>query len=64
MRTIENLEKLVGNSPLSLGVNLLTNAIYVASFGDNNVAVIDGNTNAIVDTIPVGNGPNSIGINP
>nr|WP_253298052.1 hypothetical protein [Paenibacillus sp. MSJ-34] len=49
---------------MSLGVNLLTNAIYVASFGDNNVAVIDGNTNAIVDTIPVGNGPNSIGINP
>jgi YVTN family beta-propeller protein len=55
--------------PLALGVNTATNQIYVTDWVDNlgvdggNVTVIDGATNNTV-TIPVGNGPDSVAVNP
>jgi YVTN family beta-propeller protein len=55
--------------PLALGVNTVTNQIYVTGWVDNlgvdggNVTVIDGATNNTV-TVPVGNGPDSVAVNP
>ena len=40
------------------------NIIYVTNIGDNTVSVINGNTNTMVQTIPVGYGPVGIGVNP
>jgi len=40
------------------------NVIYVTNVGDNTVSVINGNTNTMVQTIPVGNGPVGVGVNP
>ena len=43
----------VGEDPKDVGVNPKTNMVYVANF--DNVAVIDGSTNAVVSKIPIGN---------
>jgi YVTN family beta-propeller protein len=40
------------------------NTIYVTNVKDNTVSVINGQTNNVVTTIPVGNGPDAIGVNP
>lgn len=45
----------VGNNPYGIGVNPNTNMIYVSNFGNNTVSVIDGSTNNVVSTIPLGN---------
>ena len=55
----------VGTSPrLGVGVNSATNRIYVVNVGGNNVSVIDGATNAVDATVPVGSGPVGVGVNP
>ena len=42
----------VGTGPVGVGVNPITNRIYVAnSPPSNNVSVIDGTTNAVISTI-------------
>ena len=53
----------VGTDAAAIGVNPVTNKIYVANQGSNSVTVIDGATNSTV-TIPVGTAPRHIGINP
>ena len=40
------------------------NTIYVTNVKDNTVSVINGQTNTVVATIPVGSGPVTIGVNP
>ncbi len=55
----------VGTWPLfGVGVNTITNRIYVANVGSNNVSVIDGATNAVVATVSVGDFPKAVGANP
>ncbi|WP_423826901.1 hypothetical protein [Serratia marcescens] len=38
--------------------------MYVTNLNSNNVSVIDGLTNGVIATIPVGNGPFGVGVNP
>lgn len=52
------------SSPFGVGVNPLTNGIYVAHPGDNSVAVISGNTNTVITYIPVGTSPIAVSVNP
>ncbi|MCJ7992690.1 hypothetical protein MUB15_31740 [Priestia sp. OVS21] len=40
------------------------NRIYVANSSSNNVSVIDGNTNSVIATVPVGTNPRGVGVNP
>lgn len=54
----------VGNSPIDVAANPLTNGIYVADFDSNNVSVIDGPTNTVIATISVGINPARIAVNP
>jgi len=64
----------VGDRPHEVAVNTVTNRIYVANWGSNNVSVIDGATDTEIDTdgnpangitrIPVGSGPCGVGVNP
>ena len=49
----------VGDNPTAIGINILRNAIYVANtsngtVGEGTDSVINGVTNAVVATIPVG----------
>jgi len=41
-----------------------TKRVYVANFNVSYVAVIDGTTNTVVATIPVGFAPRGVGVNP
>ena len=62
----------VGSGPYGVWVNATTNKIYVTHNADRNVLVIDGTTNALLDTnadtipdpaIDVGAGPASVAVN-
>jgi len=53
----------VGASPVGAAVNPLTNKIYIANSGSNNVTVIDGLTNTTT-TIPAGASPSGVAVNP
>jgi YVTN family beta-propeller protein len=44
--------------------NLSTNRIYVPNPGNNTVSVLDGGNQALLNIIPVGTNPKSVGINP
>src|SRR5258706_10333808 len=44
----------VGTNPFGVGVNPVTNTIFVAKINSNTVSVIDGATNTVTATIPVG----------
>jgi YVTN family beta-propeller protein len=63
----------VGNNPTAIGLNPLTNTIYVANTNDNTVSVIDGSTcngsdssgcGQAAATIAVGSIPLSVGVDP
>ncbi|MDA2480628.1 hypothetical protein PDN71_30565 [Bacillus cereus] len=41
-----------------------TNRIYVRNPNSNNVSAIDRITNSVIKTIPVGNAPVGVGVNP
>jgi YVTN family beta-propeller protein len=43
----------VGSYPVGVGINSVTNKLYVANQFSNSVTVIDGNTNTIETTIQV-----------
>ncbi len=49
---------------MGVGVNPLTNGVYVANAGSNTVSVIDGNSNAVVATVTTGATPLGVGVNP
>jgi YVTN family beta-propeller protein len=54
-----------GNAPLALAVNPLTNRIYAANGGSNNITVIDGATNATTTvTDPNALDPCAVAVNP
>lgn len=46
------------------GDNTSVNRIYVANFNSNDVSVINGDTNTVIATIPVGTNPAGIDVNP
>jgi len=54
----------VGSKPWAVAVNPKTNRVYVANEGDGTVSVIDGDTAAVVATIPVGYMPWAVAVNP
>ena len=59
----QNAYIIVGEQPLGIGVNNVTNTIYVANQGDNSVSVIDGKNNTkIIKDIHVGKEPLAIGV--
>ena len=47
-----------------VGVNPATNRIYVSSFYNGRVNVIDGSTNTVTANLGVGSGPWGVGVNP
>jgi YVTN family beta-propeller protein len=53
----------VGKDPYAIGVNWLTNTVYVGNRGDNTVSVINGMTNTKIKDISVGKYPVAIGFN-
>ena len=52
-----------GTVPVAVAVNPVTNKIYVANSGSDNVTVIDGATNATT-TVAAGTWPQAVGVNP
>lgn len=52
-----------GTAPYAVGVNPVTNKIYVVNNSSNNVTVIDGATNATA-TVAVGTRPLAVAVNP
>ncbi|HEX7141665.1 MAG TPA: YncE family protein, partial [Nitrososphaeraceae archaeon] len=54
----------VGSYPVGIGINSVTNKLYVANQFSNTVTVIDGNTNNIESTIKVDNFPYDLEVNP
>lgn len=53
-----------GSTPIQVAVNQKTHRVYVASYTENHVTVINAGTNRVVGTrIPVGSVPNGLGIN-
>ena len=53
----------VGTNPTQIAINPVTNKIYVANAGSDNVTVINAGTNAVITTVPVNDDPRWIGIN-
>ncbi len=47
----------VGETPREIGADPVLNRIYVVNAGSRNVTVIDGMTNTIIDSVPVGREP-------
>lgn len=59
------IEVIPGGGTLEgVGVNPLTNTVYVVNQSANSVLVIDGITNTIISNIPVGSSPTAIAVNP
>src|SRR5204862_361208 len=54
----------VGVHPWGVGVNPVTNMIYVTNEQSNTNSVIDGSTNSVVSTIQTGSFPWGVGVNP
>jgi YVTN family beta-propeller protein len=53
----------LGDIVRGVDVNPVTNRIYVAN-GANNLSVIDGNNNTVLNTVTVGTNPSGVGVNP
>ena len=62
-RDVETAIVSAGGNPISVGVNPITNRIYVGT-NANTVSVIDGGTNNIIATVSVGSFPSGMGVNP
>src|SRR5258708_1966589 len=54
----------VGGYPMAMQLNPVTNKIYVANYGGNNVTVIDGATSTAIATVPAGDNPCVVAVNP
>ena len=52
-----------GNNPHAIGVNPVTNRVYVANAGDGTLTIIDGATHSAM-TIAVGSNPQALVVNP
>ena len=53
----------VGANPIALAIDRAVNKIYVANTGSGNISVIDGNSDAVVTTIPGEAHPYAIAVN-
>jgi YVTN family beta-propeller protein len=53
----------VGANPISLAIDRAANKIYVANTGSGNISVIDGDSDAVVKTIPGEAHPYAIAVN-
>jgi YVTN family beta-propeller protein len=53
----------VGSEPISIAVNPANGKAYVANAGDGSVTVLDGNSDAVLATVPIGSHPYSIAVN-
>ena len=51
----------MGSNPIGVSVSPDGSKLYVANYGSDNVSVINTATNAVVTTVAVGSGPNSLG---
>jgi YVTN family beta-propeller protein len=58
----ENAQIEVGDSPLAVGIHVLTNTVYVANSGSDTVSVINAENNEKITDIPVGERPTAIGV--
>ena len=47
----------VGKKPYDITINPNTSIIYVSNSKSNTISVIDGKTNSVTATVPVGNSP-------
>src|SRR5262249_52732578 len=54
----------VGQAPARAAIDPRTDTVYVANFDDNTVSVINGQTNTVTATIPVGSTPIGIAADP
>jgi YVTN family beta-propeller protein len=54
----------VGSYPIGIGVNSITNKLYVANQFSNSISVIDSSTDIIESTIQVDNFPYDLEVNP
>lgn len=54
----------VGKAPVALAINETTNRIYVANNAGESVSVIDGTSDAVVETVSVGTLPYTLAVNP
>lgn len=54
----------VGNQPLAVAVNEITNRVYVTNRLDDTVSVIDAAARTVVASIPVGDEPWGVDVNP
>jgi YVTN family beta-propeller protein len=52
----------VGAEPVSIAVNPANGRVYVANSGDGTLTVLDGNSDAIVATVPIGSHPYSVAL--
>src|SRR5689334_13210548 len=55
---------MVGTYPVRIAVNPVNNKIYVTNEFSNSVSVISGGLNSVTNTIPVGNFPYTVAVNP
>ena len=53
----------VGNGPVALALNAVTDRLYVANQASNTVSVVDPTTNSVLATIAVGKAPSAIAVN-
>ena len=53
-----------GNAPLGTAANPFTDTAYVVNAGDNTVSVINGRTDHVTATVPVGAAPHDVAIDP
>lgn len=54
----------VGQQPMAIAVNEVTNKAYVINHGGSSVSVIDGKTRTVVATVNTGGGPEGLAVNP
>jgi YVTN family beta-propeller protein len=53
-----------GAIPCAVGLNPVTNVVYVVNYGDNTVTVIDGAKQRVVKTLSVGEHPQAVAVDP
>jgi len=52
----------VGNGPMGMAYDFKNGKVYVTNFMSNTVSVIDGNTNNVISTIPLGSNASPVDI--
>jgi YVTN family beta-propeller protein len=50
----------VGDLPTSIAVNPVTDRVYVSSFFSQNLSIVDGTTNTVTATVPLGFAPRDV----